>query len=862
MPRPERLQILVDLRKQVRPRLSQKAAAAKLGLDSNQGRKTVGDWELGKYAPNEGNRRLPFIHYLWDALGLRRDPVEFEAVWQILVEEWEWEPISDKEWRSFTNIPRPGHETQQMSGGITLPVPEPKIVPDVRNFVGRKEELRAYTQHLTETGYAVITGPAGVGKTALAARLATQTATNERIFWHVCYLDYDMNAFIWELAEFLAWRGENEIWHMLHAALQSGAMPPATTLLDYLFRTLRGQEILLCFDDFHIIYNDAGQKGLLDRLRGAVESGEIKLIVTAQIPTDLGDGNVEPLIGLTYEDTCRLLNTQGVPLTDPISHQLYSTTEGNAELLILAIQSLQKITDQERLIQRLVKTEQVKQFLLEEVDKTLHDEERMVMYGVAALLGFPGTADAIEEVLNSASVRYTLTHLVNRYLLEEGLLEDLSDETYRQHAIVQAFYYQLLGRNEKKEMHLRAAEYYEHESDDIFQAALHYQHARDVERAAQLATTNLFHSLYRGRARPLRQLLEKFTKRQLSAELWGAILVNLGHIYEFLEEWKLAVQSYEQAFNHLSTLPQSPDVRQLQVDACRGAAIALRSRTPEEALPWLDKGLMLTDGLAPMLEADLLIQQGLVLIKIDNGPRTEVQIQKGLSLLDNLPVTPRTSLIQLLGLLNLGIYHYYQNNLDQVPKLWEQALEIARQTQDPFNQLSLQLNLAALYQTQEEWSKAEACYETALTMADKLGKSLESARLQSNLGVMHLDRGNQDAAVDHLNQGLKLARQIQQAEIIVTSLTYLGDLHLRSCKPDQAYIYLQEATELAEERMLSFQLPTIVTLWAEYYLQQEQPQEALRHAEKAVSDAQRYGVKMAEDPAQAMLNRIKSQLSI
>ena len=45
---PERLQILVELRNRIRPRLTQKDVAEKFGLIGNQGRKTVGAWERGE----------------------------------------------------------------------------------------------------------------------------------------------------------------------------------------------------------------------------------------------------------------------------------------------------------------------------------------------------------------------------------------------------------------------------------------------------------------------------------------------------------------------------------------------------------------------------------------------------------------------------------------------------------------------------------------------------------------------------------------------------------------------------------------------------------------------------------------------
>lgn len=100
MPNAIRLQVLSDLRRQAYPRLSQSMVARKFDLDPQYGRKAIGAWEKGENIPNP-DRRIRFLRYLWDDLRLRKTPERFEEIWQILVEEWKWEPISDEEWRTF-----------------------------------------------------------------------------------------------------------------------------------------------------------------------------------------------------------------------------------------------------------------------------------------------------------------------------------------------------------------------------------------------------------------------------------------------------------------------------------------------------------------------------------------------------------------------------------------------------------------------------------------------------------------------------------------------------------------------------------------------------------------------------------------
>jgi hypothetical protein len=138
--------------------------------------------------------------------------------------------------------------------------------------------------------------------------------------------------------------------------------------------------------------------------------------------------------------------------------QLHTISEGNAQLLMLAMQSLKRATHPALIISNLVETDDIERYLLKEVDETLTYDEREVECTVAVLLGYPGTRDAIEEISERSRLRRILA--------------------------------------ERRAMHQRAAEYYEEEEEDFLMAILHYERARDYSRAAELATSHTWQQLW------------------------------------------------------------------------------------------------------------------------------------------------------------------------------------------------------------------------------------------------------------------------------------------------------------------------------------------------------------------------------
>jgi ATP/maltotriose-dependent transcriptional regulator MalT len=271
------------------------------------------------------------------------------------------------------------------------PPPEPDRPPVLADFVGRQAELAYYSEKLAKEHIAVITGMAGVGKTALAAELLKRVSRDWKIFWHSAHETEGLDALLWDLAAFLAWHDQPELWRMLQRArLSGGQPPPVEVVFNYLLQILRGGNYLLCFDDFQFIDDDPRLGQFIGDLRASILQGEISIVVTSRrMPAFVQVVQFEPLAGLNLSDVRSLLVARDVELPEQGLEQLHTLTAGNAEFLTLAAEALRRAERPLQLIEMLAQAQDIENYLMAQVDERLSDLQRDVMSAVAVFLGYP-----------------------------------------------------------------------------------------------------------------------------------------------------------------------------------------------------------------------------------------------------------------------------------------------------------------------------------------------------------------------------------------------------------------------------------------------------------------------------------------
>lgn len=717
------------------------------------------------------------------------------------------------------------------------PPPEPRHLPVDTRFVGRERELAYYADRLRQHGIVAIGGMPGVGKTSLAAKLACAFAPETHVFWHEFYQGEDLRSMLWRLAGFLAYHGQAQLWELLN---RKGNEPPASSQIDYAFQLVRRQNFVLVLDNVHLLFDRHADDPLLaqmiERLERLAQAAVAQVILVSRSTPQFAQlATAEPLRGLSRQDTDTLLHTNNVHLPEPLRAALYARTEGNVELLVLAVQALQGAEEPATLINRLAKADNVEHYLLVEVDEGLSEEDRQVMTGVAALLGLPATRDAIEQTLERGSLKRTLTYLANRYLL--ATQQGAHDKEFLQHAVLRDFYYDLLSKRERTVLHRRAAEYYSTVERDSLRAAQQFLRAGRAEDAAVHATEDVYGALARGQVAWLQLCLAELEGAQLPPALAAQVKIAAVELHQYKRDPDAALAAGAAALSLLEMLGDDPKARHATAHVCWVLARVTAPTDPAQAAAYVQRGLDVAPEGDDHLRAMLLIQQGAV-----HGMRRELVaaedvLQQALGLL-----RPDDKVQQFDARLNLGVLRSMQGDLAGGTEHFTAALGLANQMGDPFRQLKARSNLSVNKVQMGDWDGALVDMRYAYDIAQRLGDVRHHAVVALNLGDLLRKRGSYDEAAEVLATALRQAETARFPLAVANTRLNLAHLALALQQYDSAAEHLDAVQQVVEQHNLGDRLPELLFVRAELLLAQGDLVKARECAQTSAAAAHEMGM--------------------
>ena len=723
--------------------------------------------------------------------------------------------ICDKLFPVEPTQPKTDQAPSQAAVVKTHPPPPLKAYapPSILGFVGRKPDLTRYKTALEQQTFAAISGMAGVGKTTLMSVLAADLNGQHLVFWH-SFANGNIEPLAHRLAGFIANLGRPELWEMLESARMSGGRPPAVDTLFDMLGVILGElteSILLCLDDLQFVDEDVRLQPFL--LKMFDHSNVNVLVTTRRYPSFFPAGKEEQLAGLNQAEAAELLKQREVDLQPDLVEQLTEITGGNGAFLTLAAVILTDSREPEEIIGRLAREDDVERFLMEEVNDRLSNSEQRVMEAIAVLSGYPGRRDVVEEMLNVRDVNRTLRGLTDQYLLLLGEDDD-GERVYSQHQIIQAFFYDQPRRSRRRELHMKAADFYEFEEPDSLRAMLHHAQAGQLAPLVSIADAQLYDVINQGEGQSLLTILAdiEIEGSNLPEPEMIKFWLARGRLQNMLGERKGSEVDLMQGAEMLNRMPQTAETDRLKGEVCLAMGELLERTDPPEALKWVQRGL----DIVPTGQYDGFIQLQTLSATLHkhmgNFGAARESLQDGLEQLDKVYPIHQINLLK-----NLGAVSFHLSHMDDAITYTNRALALSRATGDLSQTARILINAGPINYVNGDWPEAINHLEEGLDIAKRLGISDTQLSIEVNLGRCYIDAGNDEKALEHLQSALDLAKGVNSNQV-TTCLIGLADLSIRRGEAHEALIYLEQAREIAKDHNDQQSLATIDGSMAAAYL--------------------------------------------
>ena len=613
-----------------------------------------------------------------------------------------------------------GHEAQQA-------IPAPKF------FVGRSRELETLKRSLLDHRMLVILGIPGIGKTALAARLVSETRGSRPVFWYRFHEWDTLRNLLGPLSEFLAQQSRRK----LKTYLASKPDLDLNEVCILMQESTRGLQAILVLDDLHKASDDF--LPCLSLLLEVLERNDgIRVVITARSLKrfyDRRDVDVKGLVaeldlgGLDEEGSRALLRARKID--DSHHHRAYELTGGHPLALELFVPGP---VEAER-------RGNISRYIEEEITARLTGPERKLLL-MASVFRYPVPADAL---FYDPELNYDILQA----LVARSLLRETAASGYDIHDFVREHFYFRMTPFERADLHRQAARFYSKsaESRGILELVHHSLKAGDHKTAAAAMVARGEELLADGCAGELRTALEALDRGFLTGPEAAETVFLLGRTSDIIGDWDGALEHYTQA---LSALPMD------------------RKAEVHYHIGWILQKRNLWEGAAQSF------QSGLDIATQNGDERGIARAYHG-----------------------LGRVLWRQGRLAEAADFCQQSIEKARAAGGVSLEASANIVLGRVLAAEGDFGQAEKALRRSLELLESIGDRSESARAYNTLGWEVLKpQGRLDEALDAFHKGEELALSQGNFRELGPIYHSLGEIWARKGMMEKAEEYFHKALDL------------------------------------------------------------------
>lgn len=658
--------------------------------------------------------------------------------------------------------------------------------PEPVELFGRDKELCDGKALLRRQGFLVLGGAPGCGKTALATRLAHDLAGDRKqILWCTLLLRSGFNTLAGRIAGFLGARENWAVYDQWREQLDKPSKQAATgALIDLIEQQLRDSGLVVCISREEKTGGDqpGADRGpliaLVDRLRQLAEQGHIVLIVAAQDPPlSILPSEMFVVGGIDEAAIGEILAAAG--LERGRAAEIYRRTEGNPLFVRLAISAYAARGAEGWDLSQLPEDGDVRAELAQRMYDGLDRDERKVMQAVALLGGEPASSDAISWMARARDTQKVLDQLALRGLLAPAGTAR-GGGSYTQHWIIRAYCAAHTDLPLRIDYLARAASYYEQYGDDGFRAAIYYERAGKLDRAARLAAAEVWPAILRGRSRDAAALLGSIAARGKGVKkaLLPAVALAQGRVAWALSAFDEARDHFLRAYQAYKELPQSLERRLGMAQAAARLARCFARELKADAISWVERGVAALgepEGPGPReMLALLYVMQAQYLARTGERDKAGLAVERALAM-----APADAAAVRIDAAIELIYIHCEEGRFGDAIREAEEAIRLCDQLDDRLRKIDLLELLATALCQIGQWDEALKVFDRALGLAREASPVEFQLSLGINLGLLRINAGEYECAEAELTAALALAEEYGFEDYRIDCLTGLADLAVR-----------------------------------------------------------------------------------